>query len=158
MIRFEENPTWIPTQESKLASSLEAASAEVVVLLKNELSAHQTSGNDWRDVYPNMRFISSDPEKYEYPQFQSGSLQSDTKHQVFEDPLSVGIGFFGEDTEKYLSLEFFRIQTFEGAGNAERKMVVPQDYGPLYMTFQGRNSFQVLSVMRQVLEKNMRSR
>lgn len=157
MIRFEENPNWLPAQEAKLEASLEAAASEAVEFLKNELSAHSTSGNDWRDIFPDMNYISSDPERKEYPQFQTGQLQEDTSYQNLDEPLSVGIGFFGGDIDKYINLEFGRIQTFASAGSAERQPVTPKDYGPLYMTFRGRSSSEVLSLMRKAMQTEMRS-
>lgn len=153
MLEFQENAGWFNIEKNKLSDGLSQAAIVPFQHLLDALSVHQTSGNDWTEDYPDEMFhVSSDPEKNEYPQFQTGSLRDSLGFDSGGD-LEFQVGFFGESEAKLFYLEFGRTKITDSG-----MRVSPVDYGPLYMTFEGKDSDEVIMNMGNEIVSHLRSR
>jgi len=153
MVEFTENPRWFEVEKGRLSGGLEEAVFVPFQHLYQSLGAHNTSGNDWTEQFPEEMFrVSSDPEKKEYPQMQTGSLRESVSFERAGD-LEFQVGFFGESQVKLMYLEFGRTKVSDSG-----RRVSPFDYGPLYMTFEGVDSDDVLGSMRNELVSFLGSR
>jgi len=153
MVEFQERPGWFEFEKGRVSGGLEEAVFVPFQHLFESLGAHNTSGNDWTEEYPEEMFrVSSDPEKKEYPQMQTGSLRESVSFERVND-LEFQVGFFNESQVKLLYLEFGRMKVSDSG-----RQVAPFDYGPLYMTFEGVDSDDVLGNMRNEIVSFLRSR
>jgi len=152
MIKFEENVNWFPSEVDRISDALISALYIPYSHLYSSLGRHSTTGNDWTEKYPDEMFArSSNAEALEYPQMQTGELREDLD-VVVENDLSLNIGFFDGNMKKFMYLEFGRM-TLSGD-----MMVSPADYGPLYMTFEGKDSQEVISSMTSEFVSELGSR
>lgn len=153
MIEFQEKPGWFGREQERLSDGLSQAVIVPFQHLLESLGPHSTTGNDWTEEYPDEMFlVSSDPENHEYPQMQTGSLRDSVAFDS-SGPLDFHVGFFGEDEVKLFYLEFGRMKVGDSGMKAS-----PVDYGPLYMTFEGKDSDEVIMNMGNEIVSQLRSR
>lgn len=134
MIEIRENPNFLNELEVDVGVGLGLAAKSAASALAERISAGGRSGRHY-DKYPRR---SSAPG--EYPQEQFGDLRNSVD-SVQSGTAEYMVGFFGEDQEKLLYLEF-RGDPLTGKGRRQ----------PLYMHFAGRDSSATLNEMAEAIQ------
>lgn len=134
MIELRENPNFLNQLEVDVGISVGLAASSAVDSLADRISAGGRSGRHY-DKYPRR---SSAPG--EYPQEQFGDLRSSVD-SIQSGTAEYMVGFFGEDLDKLLYLEF-RGDPMTGKGRRQ----------PLYMHFAGRDSTATLNEMAEAIQ------
>lgn len=147
MLTFEVNPNLENEMATGLFEALWMAGSSAEGYLREELGFHSVTGIDWSGEFPDTNPNQSSAFG-EYPQEQRGGLRNSVSMRVSEqDEIAVDVGFFGEDMDKLLYLEYVENSQhdMEKSNGARR---------PLWMTFEGDNSTEVHALMNEAIERN----